>query len=267
MDSPIASNIFGIAGLIIWSLELLPQIRLNYIRKSTEGVSLLCFSSWYLSGIVLDPYLVFTKKSPALIVQISIFTFLTLIILYQHFYFDRKIALKKIIISFVIVMSLSILVTTGIYKIFENFSEYEFTISLVVTILSSLFMLGGFLPQVYEIYSTKNGEAISKVFICMDFSGGCCAILSLAFMVPFDWMSFATYIIVPVFEFIQFWLIIYYSSVVKTGKVEYIDDDAYEPQQPRKLSLWKRTHRRRTIANTDKTNIEMGNKNTPTPEA
>ncbi|KYQ91077.1 hypothetical protein DLAC_07980 [Tieghemostelium lacteum] len=245
MDNPIASNIFSILGLIIWSTQMIPQIRLNFIRKSTEGVSLICFSSWVLSGLILAPYLVATNKGPALVVQISVLTTLTTVVLFQHYYYDRKVGLKKLLFWALITLIVSMGISIGIYYLMKSFSNEEFKVSLAVSVVSTFFMLAGFLPQIYEIYAYKNSEAISKVFICMDFSGASCAIISLAFIEPFDWMSFATYVVVPICEFTQFWMIIYYSRLVKTGKVEYQDETSYQPDK--KPSLWKRTHRRNTV--------------------
>jgi len=221
MESVAAANVFGIAGVILWSVQLLPQIRWNYIRKSTEGVSILCFTCWYVGGLILAPYLVVTNKTPALIVQISVFSILTLVILFQHFFYDRKIDMKILIVAFIIILALSFGATIGLYYILKTYEEKDFEISLAITILSAVLMAGGFIPAVYEILRSQSAEGLSRIFVAMDFCGGTCSILSLVFAPPFDYMAFASYVIVPCFESTIFIMSFYYGTQVKTKGVEY----------------------------------------------
>eukprot|EP01132_Coremiostelium_polycephalum_P009908 gene9908-12151_t len=225
MENKVAANIFGITGVVLWSVQLLPQIRWNYLRKSTQGVSILCFTSWYLGGIVLCPYLVATDKEPPLVIQISLFSLLILVILFQHFYYDKKLKLKLLIISLAVILCISVGVTYGLYELLKRFKSYDFEISLVITIFSAVFMAGGFIPAVYEIVMSQSAEGLSRLFVAMDFLGGTCSILSLVFEPPFDYMAFSTYVIVPCFEATIFTMSFYYGTQVKVKGIEYKEHD------------------------------------------
>ncbi|EGG14815.1 hypothetical protein DFA_10688 [Cavenderia fasciculata] len=221
MDSPAAANVFGYIGVVLWSIQLLPQIRWNYIRKSTEGVSILCFSCWYIGGLVFCPYLVATESAVPLILQIALFSILILVILFQHCYYDKKIDPKKLYISLAIIIAVSVGIAYGLYALLDHFIDYDFEISLTITIISASLMAGGFIPAVYEILKSQSAEGLSRIFVAMDFLGGTASILSLVFAPPFDYMSFANFVIVPCFEGTIFFLSFYYGTQVKTKDIEY----------------------------------------------
>ncbi|KAF2071500.1 hypothetical protein CYY_007178 [Polysphondylium violaceum] len=221
MDSPAASNVFGYIGVVLWSVQLIPQIRWNYIRKSTEGVSILCFSCWYFGGLILAPYLVVTEKPPPLVIQISVFSILILVILFQHFFYDRKIDIKKLVVGFLGSLAVSFGIAIGLYYILHEFKDKDFEISLAITLFSAVLMAGGFIPAVIEIIRSQSAEGLSRIFVAMDFLGGTSSILSLVFIVPFDYLAFSSYIIVPIFESWIFCMSFYYGTQVKTKGIEY----------------------------------------------
>ncbi|EFA79174.1 hypothetical protein PPL_08000 [Heterostelium album PN500] len=233
MDSPVAANIFGIVGVILWSVQLLPQIRWNYVRKSTEGVSIVCFTSWYLGGLVLAPYLVATDKAPPLVVQIVVFSLLVLVILFQHFYYDRKKDLKMLMAVLFFIIGASVGITYGLYRLMKGYKEEEFKISVVITVLSAIFMAGGFIPAVYEIVRAQSAEGLSRIFVAMDFLGGSSSILSLVFIVPFDYLASVSYAIVPCFEGTIFIMSFYYGTQVKTANIQYDTDHVFNRNRSR----------------------------------
>ncbi|KAJ2582200.1 putative vacuolar membrane transporter for cationic amino acids, partial [Coemansia sp. RSA 1836] len=47
----LVSSLFGYASIACWVVVLVPQIRLNYRRKSCEGVSLAFYLMWSLGDI------------------------------------------------------------------------------------------------------------------------------------------------------------------------------------------------------------------------
>ncbi|KYQ88677.1 hypothetical protein DLAC_10859 [Tieghemostelium lacteum] len=211
MENKVLSNLFGIAGTIIWSVQLIPQIRLNYQRQSTKGVSLLCFSSWYICGLILSTYLIFSRQTPSLIIQITLFSIFCAIIVFQSLFYERKYPLKKLMFTVGSCLIVSITLAIGIYEMMNVLKGHD-SLALISAILSSSFMIIGFFPQIYEIYQSKSSEGLSKIFVVMDFFGGVASILSLVFHVPFDYLAFATYLIVPIFQCIIFGMILYYSK-------------------------------------------------------
>jgi len=210
MENKVLSNLFGILGTIIWSIQLIPQIHLNYKMKSTKGVSPLCFSSWYLCGVVLATYLVFMKSPPALVIQISCFSVFCLVIIFQYLFYEKSYKITKLLFVIGLVTLLSFLISIGIYMIMKSYKSREIVIEIVCTVISASLMAIGFFPQMFVIYKSKSTVGLSKIFVFMDFLGGVFSIMSLAFHIPFDWMAFSTYVIVPIFQSFLMGMIFYY---------------------------------------------------------
>ncbi|KAF9172020.1 hypothetical protein BGX20_006500 [Mortierella sp. AD010] len=54
----ILENVFGMLGIVFWSLQLLPQVIENYKKKSTEGLSYSMFFIWILAALGFGSYAV-----------------------------------------------------------------------------------------------------------------------------------------------------------------------------------------------------------------
>ncbi|EGG19660.1 hypothetical protein DFA_00238 [Cavenderia fasciculata] len=220
MENEIVSNIFGILGSIIWSVQLIPQIKLNYKNASTQGLSPYCFMSWYLCGLILGTYLIHEKSPVSLIIQILLFTSFCLIIIFQYLFYEKQFPRKKLGIWFSGTLVISVAVGGIIYGVMSaatNGRPDNKVVSTIVTVLATTLMFVGFLPQIKEIYDRKSSVGISKIFVVMDACGGIASILSLAFDLPFDFFAFSTYVVVPIFQAVQFVMLIYYDHFY-TGK-------------------------------------------------
>ncbi|KAM9994740.1 hypothetical protein ACTFIY_000937 [Dictyostelium cf. discoideum] len=205
MDNKILSNLFGIVGTILWSVQLVPQIHLNYKRKSTKGVSPTCFGCWYACGVILGTNLVFNREPPALVVQISCFSLFSLVIVMQHLFYQKKYNLKRLLFTIGLCVLVTIATIISLYSILNAKHTNSFVLQLILTIAATGLMAVGFFPQILEVYQEKVG--LSMIFVVMDFFGGVFSILSLVFHVPFDYMSFSTYVVVPICQAIIFALV------------------------------------------------------------
>ncbi|KAK5579911.1 hypothetical protein RB653_009600 [Dictyostelium firmibasis] len=205
MENKILSNLFGIVGTVLWSVQLIPQIHLNYKRKSTKGVSPTCFGCWYACGVILGTNLVFNREPPALVVQISCFSLFSLVIVMQHLFYQKKYNLKRLLFTIGLCVLVTVATIISIYSILNAKRSNSFALQLILTIIATGLMAVGFFPQILEVYQEKVG--LSMIFIVMDFFGGVFSILSLVFHVPFDYMSFSTYVVVPVCQAIIFALV------------------------------------------------------------
>ncbi|KAJ2502929.1 putative vacuolar membrane transporter for cationic amino acids [Coemansia sp. RSA 1972] len=71
VDATVVSEVFGYVSLACWVFVLVPQIRLNFQRKSCEGVSLAFYTLWALgdlfnlAGAILDNLLLTAIVLPA----------------------------------------------------------------------------------------------------------------------------------------------------------------------------------------------------------
>ncbi|EAL61901.1 hypothetical protein DDB_G0291107 [Dictyostelium discoideum AX4] len=205
MENKILSNLFGIVGTILWSVQLVPQIHLNYKRKSTKGVSPTCFGCWYACGVILGTNLVFNREPPALVVQISCFSLFSLVIVMQHLFYQKKYNLKRLLFTIGLCVLVTIATIISLYSILNAKHTNSFVLQLILTIAATGLMAVGFFPQILEVYQEKVG--LSMIFVVMDFFGGVFSILSLVFHVPFDYMSFSTYVVVPICQAIIFGLV------------------------------------------------------------
>ncbi|KAM9957187.1 hypothetical protein ACTFIW_008927 [Dictyostelium discoideum] len=205
MENKILSNLFGIVGTILWSVQLVPQIHLNYKRKSTKGVSPTCFGCWYACGVILGTNLVFNREPPALVVQISFFSLFSLVIVMQHLFYQKKYNLKRLLFTIGLCVLVTIATIISLYSILNAKHTNSFVLQLILTIAATGLMAVGFFPQILEVYQEKVG--LSMIFVVMDFFGGVFSILSLVFHDPFDYMSFSTYVVVPICQAIIFALV------------------------------------------------------------
>ncbi|KAM9994067.1 hypothetical protein ACTFIZ_012032 [Dictyostelium cf. discoideum] len=205
MENKILSNLFGIVGTILWSVQLVPQIHLNYKRKSTKGVSPTCFGCWYACGVILGTNLVFNREPPALVVQISCFSLFSLVIVMQHLFYQKKYNLKRLLFTIGLCVLVTIATIISLYSILNAKHTNSFVLQLILTIAATGLMVVGFFPQILEVYQEKVG--LSMIFVVMDFFGGVFSILSLVFHIPFDYMSFSTYVVVPICQAIIFALV------------------------------------------------------------
>eukprot|EP01133_Synstelium_polycarpum_P016372 gene16372-19481_t len=93
---------------------------------------------------------------------------------------------------------------------------------IMVSIVAAGFMFAGFVPQLYGLYRSRSSAGISKLFVCLDFMGGVFSIMSLVFNKPFDYLPMITYVIVPVFQGVQFGMLLYFD---KFGVYKYRQED------------------------------------------
>ena len=81
------ATVFGTITLILWSVQLIPQIHHTYKRKSTKGLSLGLLGTWLFAGTFQSVYVLFKMISLPLIIQPHLFTFFCIICLLQDIYY------------------------------------------------------------------------------------------------------------------------------------------------------------------------------------
>jgi uncharacterized protein with PQ loop repeat len=87
MDVPIAANVLGTIGAVCWSIQLIPQIIINYRRHNTIGLQRSMMLLWACAGVPLGAYNISNNFNIALRVQPQILTVLSLITWGQCFYY------------------------------------------------------------------------------------------------------------------------------------------------------------------------------------
>ncbi|KAJ5538105.1 hypothetical protein N7494_007584 [Penicillium frequentans] len=97
MDVPVAENILGTLGAVCWSIQLLPQIIINYRRHNTEGLQGSMMLLWAAAGVPLGVYNIVEEFNVALRIQPQILTALILVTWSQCLYYGKNYSVTKCI--------------------------------------------------------------------------------------------------------------------------------------------------------------------------
>jgi len=95
MNVPIAADTLGTIGAICWSVQLIPQIIINYRRHHTTGLQPSMMLLWASAGVPLGVYNITENFNVALRVQAQILTVLSLITWSQCYYYGRGWSWQK----------------------------------------------------------------------------------------------------------------------------------------------------------------------------
>ena len=83
-------NVFGCLSLVLWKVQLVPQVVHTHRRQSTYGMSAIMFGIWCLGNLPLAPYVLYRQLSVFLILQPHTFYLLAGVCLLQYFYFGPQ---------------------------------------------------------------------------------------------------------------------------------------------------------------------------------
>ena len=178
----IVSNVFGTLGAVCWSVQLIPQIILNYRRHSAAGLSSGFMLFWASAGIPLGVYNIVSGFNIALRIQPQILTSLSLITWGQCYLYERKWSIWKVLAA----VGPLALVMGGIEValVFAVRIAIDHEISWPLTLMAVLaaVLLGlGVLEQYLAIWKNRNVEGISFLFCGIDALGDLTSIVSVVF--------------------------------------------------------------------------------------
>lgn len=194
--------VFGTIGTVLWMVQLIPQVHLNYKRKTTAGVSPWLYVSWLLSSVTLGPYAIVQNLSIPIITQPQAYGSLCAVIACQALHYDRGWSKKMALGAF----GAYALVGGGIevalffaLRAAENRGIQGATI--FIGSLSDFFLSVGFIPQLILIFRDRRVEGLSYIFLAMDSMGAVFSILSLGFKTgPIDVVALIGYVGIIVLE-------------------------------------------------------------------
>lgn len=182
MDNTVISNIFGTLGAVCWSIQLTPQIWLNWRRHSASGLSPAFMLFWACAGVPLGVYNTVSNFNVALQIQPQILTALSLVTWGQCYYYERKWSRTKIAalalpvagfmggIETALVFALRIAVQRGIH--------WPLTL---MAVLAALFLALGVLEQYLAIWKNRSVQGISFLFCGIDALGDVTSMISVVF--------------------------------------------------------------------------------------
>ncbi|RCH78082.1 hypothetical protein CU098_004560 [Rhizopus stolonifer] len=182
-------------GLVFWSLQLAPQAWKTYRRGTSTGVSVWTMWIWTFAGIFLGCYNVGLKVTAALCVQPQIFAFISTICVFQEFRYQHKWSLIKTWVGFILACLLFGGFEAGMVFAFRKAEQMNNEDAIrFFGIIPVVFVIGGFLPQYYEIFRERRVIGVSHLFLAMDFSGSIFSIVSLVFSDNIDALDLVNYI-------------------------------------------------------------------------
>lgn len=95
MDVPIAATVLGTIGAVCWSVQLVPQIIINYRRHHTTGLQPSMMLLWASAGIPLGAFNIVERSNVALRIQAQILTVLSLITWSQCYHYGKGWKLQR----------------------------------------------------------------------------------------------------------------------------------------------------------------------------
>ncbi len=182
------ASILGFASVVCWCLLGIPQLIENYHRQDTAGLSLPMFLLWAMGGFLVDAYLLYEHQDISLLIQWNIMAFECVLVCTQIFAYE----IFKSTESWYMRWSQAVSVTFIICLFFGGLHVGSWQLYLIVgtetpsipiifgSLVPTIILLGGFIPQFIESFRSKDAEAYSTGLSLLDSSG--CVLASVALL-------------------------------------------------------------------------------------
>lgn len=194
MDNAIVKDVFGVLGAVCWSIQLLPQVILNYRRHSAAGLSPAFMLSWAFAGIPLGVYNIVSGFSIALQVQPQILTALSLVTWGQCHYYERKWSIGKVLAVAGTAGCVLGGIETGLVFALHAGREQGTTWPLtLMAVLAAVLLALGVCEQYLGIWKSRSVEGISFLFCGIDALGDVTSIISVIFGTHLDILGLVIY--------------------------------------------------------------------------
>ncbi|KAL3418540.1 hypothetical protein PVAG01_10256 [Phlyctema vagabunda] len=194
MNVPIAANTLGTLGAVCWSVQLIPQIWLNYQRHNTIGLQRSMMLLWACAGVPLGAYNIVSDFNIALQIQPQILTILSLITWIQCYHYDDKWAFLKC--SFVIGIIGALfggIEAALVFALKAGIKQDHHWPLILMGVLSALLLSAGVLRHYYDIYVERTVRGISFLFVGIDAAGDVFSLISVFFQPKLDILGIAIY--------------------------------------------------------------------------
>ncbi|KAF7190063.1 putative membrane protein [Pseudocercospora fuligena] len=201
---PLAANVLGTIGTVLWCIQSLPQIWHSYRTKSTEGLPAAMTFLWGTSGLPFGVYAICQNFNIPLQIQPQIFGFLFTVSWGQCMYYGRgwrawKAVLAVAIIAIVFAALEVALVLTLRPLYWDNGVEWPIT---MIGVIAVVVLLSGYIPVPLELIKRRGRVVgIDFWFLLMDSSGALFSLLSLLVQDTFDTEFGTLYILCMAFEY------------------------------------------------------------------
>ncbi|KAH7115199.1 PQ loop repeat-domain-containing protein [Dendryphion nanum] len=194
MDVPVAANVLGTLGAVCWSIQLIPQIVVNYRRHNSIGLQPTMMMLWAWAGVPLGVYNIVENYNIALRIQPQILTFLSLVTWIQCYYYERKwsvlrsLAVVIPIAAFMGGLQAGLIAALRIAK--DRHLQWPLTL---MAVLSAALLAAGVLRHYWDIYVHRTVRGISFLFVGIDAAGDVFSLVSVVFQPKLDILGLIIY--------------------------------------------------------------------------
>ncbi|KAI0473372.1 PQ loop repeat-domain-containing protein [Xylariaceae sp. FL0804] len=199
---PVAANVLGTIGTILWCVQLVPQVWTNWRTKKTDGLPSAMMFLWAVCGVPFGAYNIVQGFNIPLQVQPQCFMAMCLISWAQTLYYSHKWPLWKVCIvgpaAGVLCAGIEAALILTLRPLYNRGND---TPMIVVGVVAAIFLAAGLLPPYGEAWKRKGRIiGINWIFLAMDCLGGLFSLLSLAAQNNFDILGGVLYILVVILE-------------------------------------------------------------------
>ncbi|OQE45865.1 hypothetical protein PENCOP_c001G08833 [Penicillium coprophilum] len=182
MNNRVAENVLGTLGAVCWSIQLVPQIIINYRRNDTEGLQGSMMLLWAVAGVPLGVYNIVEEFNIALRIQPQILTTLSLLTWAQCLYYGKKYQIMKCCIAVTSLLLLLGGIEAGLIFALQTAKNRGLEWPLILmAVLSACLLAAGVLRHYWDIYVHRTVRGISFIFVGIDAAGDLFSLVSVLF--------------------------------------------------------------------------------------
>ncbi|OTB19048.1 hypothetical protein K445DRAFT_345353, partial [Daldinia sp. EC12] len=201
-DIPVAANVLGTIGTVLWCVQTIPQIWTNWRTKKTDGLPGSMMYLWALCGVPFGAYNIVQMFNYPLQVQPQAFMALCLVNWCQILLYNSKWPMVRVVLiglanaaAFAGVQAALIVTLRPLYDAGNS------TGVLIVGIIANILLAVGLLPPYGELWKRRGRViGINFVFLSMDWLGAFFSLMSLAAQNSFDILGGVLYIVCILLE-------------------------------------------------------------------
>lgn len=189
-----AANVLGTAGAVCWSVQLIPQIIINYRRHDTTGLQPSMMMLWACAGVPLGVYNITKNFNVALRIQPQILTFLSLVTWAQCRYYDKKWPVSRcLLVATPIALLMAATQAALIFALRAAHSSHLTWPDTLMAVLSAALLAAGVLRHYWDIYVHRSVRGISFIFVGIDAGGDLFSLISVFFQPELDVLGMVIY--------------------------------------------------------------------------
>ena len=201
MNVPAAANTLGTLGAVCWSIQLLPQILINYRRHHTTGLQPLMMLLWASAGVPLGVYNIVERFNIALRIQAQILTLLSLITCVQCYYYGKRWSVGRCFGAVAVIGGLmgGVEATLIVLLRIAALRQVRWPITFMA-VLAAVLLAAGVLRHYWDTWTPRTVRGISFIFVSIDAAGDLFSLLSICVSILIQFLHVIVLMSVVVFQ-------------------------------------------------------------------